>query len=206
VEQNGPVAVPGAYQVRLSRGEWTQSESFEVLKDPRLATTLAEFQAQFDLLASIRDRLQELNDAVEAARDVKEQVQNVADRVDDGTAGAAIKERARALVESLTNQEAEFVRVERGPVMGYSRPKLDRELAFVATMASSADTRPTDQALERYRELDGLLKQGLAELDRLFRQDVVALNDLVERQGVGPIFLPAGRVRGAATDAAGPQR
>jgi hypothetical protein len=38
----GPYAVPGTYSVTMSVGDWSRTEQFEVEKDPRLATTIAE--------------------------------------------------------------------------------------------------------------------------------------------------------------------
>ena len=60
----GPRVVPGTYKVRMTVGEWTQTKSFEVKKDPRLPTTQEDFQKQFDLAIKIRDRLTELNNAI----------------------------------------------------------------------------------------------------------------------------------------------
>ena len=51
----GPVAVPGTYQVRLSHGDFSATTQFELLKDPRVAMTIADYQEQFDLLIQIRD-------------------------------------------------------------------------------------------------------------------------------------------------------
>ena len=45
----GPKAVPGEYQVRMTVNGKSQTQSFLILKDPRIATTQADFQAQFDL-------------------------------------------------------------------------------------------------------------------------------------------------------------
>jgi photosystem II stability/assembly factor-like uncharacterized protein len=52
----GPWAVPGTYSVTLSTGDWSRTQSFEVLKDPRVTSTLAELQETFDMSAGGRRR------------------------------------------------------------------------------------------------------------------------------------------------------
>ena len=44
-----PLTPPGTYQVRLTVGDHTDTESFEVLKDPRIAATQEDLLAQFEL-------------------------------------------------------------------------------------------------------------------------------------------------------------
>ena len=65
----GPKAVPGTYKLRLTAGEWSQTQTFEVLKDPRLDTTLADYRQQFDLLTQIRSKISELHHAVSQTRE-----------------------------------------------------------------------------------------------------------------------------------------
>ena len=75
----GPKAVPGEYQVRMTVNGKSQTQSFLILKDPRIATTQADFQAQFDLLMEIRDRTSEINQKVITIRSIKSQVKTLAD-------------------------------------------------------------------------------------------------------------------------------
>src|SRR4029077_3860829 len=55
----GPLAPPGRYQARLTVGDRSWTQSFEVRKDPRVAATQADFDAQFALWRKIRDTLSE---------------------------------------------------------------------------------------------------------------------------------------------------
>jgi len=48
LERIGGVA-PGTYQVQLKVGDQTYSQSFELVKDPRVAATAEDLQMQFDL-------------------------------------------------------------------------------------------------------------------------------------------------------------
>src|ERR1039458_7161531 len=60
----GPRASPGKYTVRLTVDGKTQSESFEVKKDPRLETTPEDYARQLSLSLQVRDKLSDTNDTV----------------------------------------------------------------------------------------------------------------------------------------------
>ena len=168
VQRAGPVdAVPGTYHVRLTGGDWTRTASFEVLKDPRISTTPADFLAQFELLSDIRDRHQHVN----------------------GAGGEEIRERADALVERLTDVEAQIILVPRGPVMGHQPRMVNRQLSFLASYVGSADARPTDGDLERFQELVGWLDDRTQDVCSVLQQDLTDFNNLIGRQGVGPILV-----------------
>jgi photosystem II stability/assembly factor-like uncharacterized protein len=189
IQRAGPVAVPGTYQVRLTVGDWTRTASLEVRKDPRLSTTPADFVAQFELLSDIRDRHQEINDIVETLRDVKEQIRSAADRLDEGSGGAQIRERADALTERLTDVEAQIVLVPRGPVMGHQPRMVGGELSFLASYVGSADARPTDQDIERFNELDGWLELRTEAVRSLLQQDLTEFNESIEQLGGARIIV-----------------
>ena len=46
----GPLARPGRYEVRLTVGDWSMTQPFELLKDPRVATSDADLAEQFEAL------------------------------------------------------------------------------------------------------------------------------------------------------------
>jgi hypothetical protein len=83
-DPGGPLAVPGTYGVRLTAGGETQTQTFEIVKDPRIQTTRAEFEEQFRLAVHTRDKAREVFAAVAEIRDVRSQLSkagiNSADR------------------------------------------------------------------------------------------------------------------------------
>ena len=80
-----------------------------ILKDPRIATTQADFQAQFDLLMEIRDRTSEINQKVITIRSIKSHVKTLADLMEKSghenenivTAGKELSIKLSAIEEEL---------------------------------------------------------------------------------------------------------
>ena len=72
---NGPAALPGAYQVRLTVDGRAQTQPLAVKKHPlHTDATDADLKEQFDLAMQIRDKVSEANNAVIQIRKIKEQV------------------------------------------------------------------------------------------------------------------------------------
>ena len=98
---DGPLAKPGTYHATLTVGDWSMTQSFELLKDPRISTSDADLAEQFDFLIRIRDKLSEIVTGVNTIRSLKRQlgewvdatgrqrVGGSCDRRRDGAAGTA---------------------------------------------------------------------------------------------------------------------
>ena len=70
----GPVIVAGSYWVKITVGDYTQTESFDVLEDPRVTASYDDLKSQFGLLVKLRDKLTESNETVSRLRKIKKQL------------------------------------------------------------------------------------------------------------------------------------
>lgn len=96
-----PLAKPGSYTVRLTVDGETWERPVEIRPDPRLSTTNEEYAAQFDLMVRIRDRVSDIHDAVNLARDLQTQLARLAQRLIARDDWAAAREHAERLHAGL---------------------------------------------------------------------------------------------------------
>jgi photosystem II stability/assembly factor-like uncharacterized protein len=61
---SGPLALPGKYSVRLTVADQSYTALLELGMDPRVKTSAADLQKQFDFLLKLRDRQPALNRAI----------------------------------------------------------------------------------------------------------------------------------------------
>jgi photosystem II stability/assembly factor-like uncharacterized protein len=193
----GPLARPGTYQVELSLGGMTYSETATVLKDPRVQATQQDFDEQFALLIAIRDKLSETHDAINALRSVKQQVdeweRRLALQPEDGSASEPLKEAAGELKRKLTETEGELIQ-GRAKVSGdrLNLPsRLNVKLAALASVVSSADGAPTRQSRDVFAHVSALIDEQLQRLRQVLDTDVAGFNELVQRSAVPAIVPPA---------------
>ena len=169
--------------------------------DPRLEEeiTVADLQAQFDYLIRARDRLDEIDAAVEGLRRVRSDASGAADRAG---ANEAVRVAAERAVSALTGVEEVLVQ-PRGA--GFANPsRIHGHLQFVMTAASSQrgedlDARPTGQLLERLVDLETELEEALSRLRGVYAGEVAELNAELESAGLEPIQVPAAPGRRAVS-------
>lgn len=176
----GPLAKPGTYRATLTVGDWSMSQSFDLIKDPRVTTTDEDLAEQFDLMMQIQTKLSETASAVNSIRSVRKQLTDWKTRLagDDRDEIGETIASATALDEALTRIENELVQVELtsdGDSLNY-REMLFEKLSLLAPVVSSADARPTVQSHRVYEKLSGQIDEQLAALRSVIDGDLADLN------------------------------
>jgi hypothetical protein len=174
----GPLAVPGAYQVRFTAGGKPQTAPLEVKLDPRVQTSAADVQRQFDLLLQIRSKVTETHDAINQLRDVRAQLQALRRRNADNPKAkdllpqaADIEKKLDAIEEPLIQRKAQSGQdLLNWPIM------LNNKLTALAGIVESADTAPTAQSYDVFNHLVAQIDPVLAKWRAVRDKDLPALN------------------------------
>jgi photosystem II stability/assembly factor-like uncharacterized protein len=146
--RNGPMVAPGSYRARLTLGDWSQTASFAVQLDPRVAAegvvSEQEIGQQVELALRARDALSDARLA--AAR---------LERALEGAAAAARAELEKIRGELVTDSRR------------YSQPMLIDQLSYLYGNLDHADQRAGKDAMDRYQSLKRELDELVGRLERL---------------------------------------
>ena len=187
----GPLAAPGEYQVRLTVAGETYSESFEILKDPRVKATQQDLDEQLALLIRIGKKLSETQDAINQLRNVRQQVEEWVSRAEGSSAGQAMSAAGSAVKGKLSPIEEQLVQTRalhaRDTLNLPSR--LNAKMAALTSVVASADGAPTRQSYEVFDDLSGRIDRQLGALQRVVDEDVAAFINLVHELEV-PAIVP----------------
>jgi photosystem II stability/assembly factor-like uncharacterized protein len=183
----GPVIPPGAYSVRITAGDQTATQTFNVLRDPRSSATPADLDAQYAFLVQVRDKTSEANNAVRTIRNVKAQLAERRGRA--AGRAAALDKLAAALESQLSAIEEEIYQVKnRSGQDPLNYPiKLNNQLAALAGVAASAEARPTAQSYEVFKLLAADLDVQLGRLSQLLSSGLAGVNAELGRLGLDKI-------------------
>jgi photosystem II stability/assembly factor-like uncharacterized protein len=190
----GPLAPPGAYQVRLTVGDRSWTQPLEIRKDPRVPATQADLDAQFALWMRIRDTLSETHAGINRLRRIRRQVTEWVRRVreaappagEPSAAHRAVTAAADALATRLAAIETELIQTgARNSMDALRHPaRLNLRLASLMSVLASADAAPPRQAVQVYEELAGRARRELDRLQALVTSDVAAFDGLVRQAGL----------------------
>src|SRR5208283_1799236 len=198
----GPLAPPGNYQVRLnvtlaadgSTGNGKGAVApFEVKIDPRVTTSQADLEKQFELQMDVREQLNRVYYAVNQIQDVREQLDGLKKRLVPG-------DSTKVLFDGATALDAKLIAV-RDPLINFQisasedslayAPGIDAKLAFLSMgVAGFADSAPT---AAQYQEFDKLKKQTdelLARWEQVRNADITSFQKLAAEQNVHSIYVP----------------
>ncbi len=191
-EPTGPLALPGAYQARLTVAGKSFTASFEVQMDPRVKTSAEDLRKQFDLMLKMRDRQDEMNKAILAIRDLRTQLQALEKRLGSNDQSKAVVSTSADLTKKISAIEEELIQVNSKASedeLNYPT-KLNSKLGYLQNAVDSADAQPTEGELGVYAELDRQLESRLAKWREVLSKDVPALNDAMQKNNI-PLIAPA---------------
>ena len=187
----GPIAVPGIYQVKLTIGEESHIREWEWKKDPRVEPSTQELREQFDFLIEVRDKLSEINRAVNQLRRVRAKIDQVSNEIKGRPEAAAVLEEAKKVKAQLTAVEEILIQAKsKSSQDPLNYPvKLDDKIAALATLTAGADARPTDQSRELFRELADRADAEIVNLKAILESGVLNLNTLLKDAGIPHIII-----------------
>jgi photosystem II stability/assembly factor-like uncharacterized protein len=192
---SGPLALPGRYEVRLTVGGKNQSAPLEVKRDPRVSTSTADLEKQFELMAQVRDLLGRTHAGVLEMRAVRGQLEALRKRFGGGGAGASVLAAADQVEQKMAPIEAELIEVKaRSSQDMCNYPTvLNSKVAYLDNVVDSADAAPTKQSIELFDELRSRADAQLARWGEVRDREVAALNDLMRRENVPAVGVATGQ-------------
>ena len=167
---NGPAALPGAYQVRLTVDGRAMTQPLTIRKHPRRTISDADLLEQFTLATQIRDKVSEANNAVIQIRAVKRDVSERLAKSSD----PQLKTAADRLVSKLSAVEEEIyqVRNQSGQDPLNFPIKINNRLASVLRVVTTGDGKPIANAAPIFKDLSAELKVQTDRLQQVLATDL----------------------------------
>lgn len=181
----GPKAVPGKYQVRLTVNGQSQTQEFEIIKDPRLKTTQEDYQAQFDYLIKVRNKVTEANEGIINIKKIKEDLTYLKNKMGEDSKNKDVNEAIKKFESELKTLENNIHQTKNSSVqdpINYGI-KLNNRLAHLMSEEAQGDYRPTKQGEEVREKLSKLVDDELGKLRNCIDNNLVKINQMVREKG-----------------------
>ncbi len=182
---DGPMVLPGTYEVQLIVDGRSYSQAIQVEGDPRISTTRTDLQRQFEFLVEILGALSTTNEMLNEIHGLNNQLQPWNDR--------AISEMLRELVSS-TQEELKAIRGQLIDVNIWQSQLwpsgLHEKFNALFDSVDSADYAPPRQAREVFAKLRSELDHLEGQYEALLAGRLQALNRAIADAGLPTIGLP----------------
>ncbi|MDH4108420.1 MAG: hypothetical protein OEW35_08895 [Gammaproteobacteria bacterium] len=149
--RNGPLAAPGAYEIRLIAGEHTLAREARLVTDPRViesGVSNQDIARQVELELAIIARLDDARRLVAKLDDEKKALESRREQAALEADSDARLQTVQALLEQLETAKGT-----------YMQPMLVAQIAYLYEMISNADQPPGREAEQRFAELDAALRE-----------------------------------------------
>jgi hypothetical protein len=178
--EEGPVALPGEYTVRITANGETKSQPMKIEKDPRLPQiTQEDLQKQFDLAMKIRDEISRANNMVIHIREIRKAL------TEDGkkNGSADLKRLSDVFLKNLSSIEEDLYQVRnRSGQDPLNFPiKLNNQIASLGRSVMEGDAAPTDQAYVVFKELTDRLNHQQSLYDQTMMAGLAKINPILTK-------------------------
>lgn len=179
----GPEVAPGNYKVRITIADQTQTQAFEIKKDPRVTTTDDDYRKQLAFLLAARDKLSQTDQAINRIHHVQQQLTSV---LQNTKAEKPVIESGQKLNAALTQEVDQLYQPQ---FTGFDDQtlifplKLNNRLAALQSYGQG-DYPPTDQDAKVLEELSAELDRTLDRLKTTLSVDLPDLNNKLKAAGL----------------------
>jgi photosystem II stability/assembly factor-like uncharacterized protein len=185
MQPEGPLVLPGIYQVQLLVDGKTYTAPLEVKMDPRVKTSAIALRQQLTLETQIIQAMQDSYQTVQEIRDLRTQLNDLQNKLKTDASAKPILDA----IAALDKKAAALVAVEQTypPVGIVSAASLNGALGSLMVLVDSADAAPTAQAASAFATYQKLVTQELTKWTGLKQNDVPALNAILRQSQLPPI-------------------
>ena len=182
----GPIALPGAYTVKLTVDGQSQSVPLQLLRDPRVKGPEEGLRRKFALSVEVWHDMDALHRAVNDIRAVEAKVATLHKKLDGQSAQRKLLAEGDALVATAERIERQLMQVDiKGSEGNLNFPDMLNEqiYAFEGDL-EDADTAPTKQEVETYAGFHAQLEKELDAWGAIKRTSLPSFQEQLKRTGI----------------------
>src|SRR5712692_2228978 len=178
----GPLVMPGTYEVRLKIGEQVLRQPLEVKMDPRVSYIRNELQSSVDLQLKISAALGRNFAAYQQVKDLRAHLADLKKRPKEDPVAAAVL----ALDAKVTALEGEPTPILEEPKT-VSFSAVNDTLTALMALVDGADFAPSEESFAAYQRTCKALNTTLSAWKELKTKDIPAFNGTLSRSKLPPV-------------------
>lgn len=151
----GSTVGPGEYTLKLTLDSLTSETTVNVLPNPKVRGTMADYEEQQTMLDAIESTLKNIHRSVNEMRSAKAQLKSYATLLKDNADAKGLLEKGESLMKRITSWEENLIQPKQKTfqdVINYNN-KLNAQLTHLKGYIESAEPKVTEGAKARWADL-----------------------------------------------------
>ena len=169
----GSLVAPGTYSAKLTYGEEVKKVDIEILPNPNIDYSAADFEAQQNLLVKIEKAIKKIHYSVSEMRDVQDQLNHYLKILNGKEKYNVIYDQALAIKKRLNEWEIKLIQPNQKTfqdVINFNN-MLNAQFMHLKAFVDTDDPELTQGAKQRYKDLIAIWGKYKTELDQIIDND-----------------------------------
>tara|TARA_Y100000996_G_scaffold233061_1_gene183378 strand:- start:1647 stop:2378 length:732 start_codon:yes stop_codon:yes gene_type:complete len=184
----GPKVIPGKYNIKMTYNDLTFREEFEIVKDPRVKISQADYQDQLEFLIDVRDEVSKANQQIIDIRSIKNNMSFILDKTKDNF---ELKEMINKYLDDISVIENNIHMTKnqsRQDPLNFGI-RINNRIAFLLADSQRGDYPPTDQSKEFFNQVKEELNTEIINLRASIESHSKKIEDYIKKNKIELISL-----------------
>ena len=184
----GPKVTPGKYNIKMTYNDLVFQEEFEIVKDPRVKISQADYQDQLEFLIDVRDEVSKANQQIIDIRSIKNNMNFILDKTKDNN---ELKEMINKYLDDISVVENNIHMTKnqsRQDPLNFGI-RINNRIAFLLADSQRGDYPPTDQSKEFFSQVKEELNIEINNLNALIEKHSQKIEEYLMKNKIELISL-----------------
>jgi photosystem II stability/assembly factor-like uncharacterized protein len=173
-DHSGHRVAPGKYKARITYKGQSSEADVEIISDPKISASPAEWAAQQEFLMKAGDQFDELHKSVNRMRQVKKQIETINESLKDQPDAKELIQSGKELIKKIDQWESNLVEPRSKnfqDVINFPS-KLNAEFLQLRGVADAHDPRLTKGVQDRARDVEAEWAKYKQQMNELIQKDI----------------------------------
>ena len=184
----GPKATPGKYNIKMTYNDMVFQEEFEIVKDPRVKISQADYQDQLEFLIDVRDEVSKANQQIIDIRRIKNNMSFILDKTRDNN---ELQEMINKYLDDISVVENNIHMTKnqsRQDPLNFGI-RINNRIAFLLADSQRGDYPPTDQSKEFFSQVKEELDIEVTNLKAIIEKHSQKIEEYLKKNKIEVISL-----------------
>lgn len=190
-DYRGHRVAPGKYKARVTYKGETSDTEFEIVQDPNLSVSAADWKAQQEFIVQIENRIREIHESVNSMRKVKKQIESYNELFKGKAEAKELATAGKEVIKKIDAWEGNLVQVRQKnfqDVINFPS-KLNTEYFNVRGVVDVHDPRVTQGARDRFADLEMMWNGYQQQMKTLQSKDIADYNKLHRDKNIPAVVV-----------------
>jgi photosystem II stability/assembly factor-like uncharacterized protein len=183
---------PGYYSVRLTVGDESMSQSFEVRQDPRVDIRDRDSKVHQNMLSDLYGQIDNLHQSIVKARNIREQIKTMNELLKSNEDLENLIQAGEKAIEAIDTWEGNVVQTKMETfqdVVNFLN-RLNAHMLDLLSTIDSSDPPLTQGQRIRFSDLSEEWQSYKKKLDNILNEEVQEYNQLYKQEGLPAVIIP----------------